>query len=224
MPATDRRPYGGGVRPLQPAGTAPAGTAPAGLQPAITWWSAGRGGRGDEADHRPALFVDRDGTLIRDVGYLRRPEQVELLEPAVAALTRLTPERYRLVIVSNQSAVGRGWATRDQVQAVDEVVRANLAGRGIEVAASLACPHGPDDRCPCRKPLPGLLELAAEQLGLDLSAAVAVGNAPRDAWCGLRAGCRLAIHLHAEGPPCPEAAGARFRCVEDWGTAADLLD
>ena len=108
-----------------------------------------------------AVFLDRDGTLIHDVDYPRDPEGVRLLDGAAAALARLGELGFALVVVSNQSGVGRGRITADEARRVHERMTADLAAHGVALDAAYYCFHGPEDGCVCRKPAPGMLLQAA---------------------------------------------------------------
>jgi histidinol-phosphate phosphatase family protein len=141
---------------------------------------AGVGGR--------AVFLDRDGTLIEDVGYPRDPDQVLFLDGAIEALRALRDSGFRLVVVSNQSGIGRGLITPAEAAAVHERFAAELAAAGVVLDDSGYCPHAPGDGCACRKPQPGLLLDAARRLDLDLTASFMVGDKDSDVGAGRRAG------------------------------------
>jgi D-glycero-D-manno-heptose 1,7-bisphosphate phosphatase len=141
---------------------------------------------------RRALFLDRDGTLIVDVGYPRDPELVEILPGAIDALKALAHD-WVFVVISNQSGIGRGLITEAEAAAVHERVVAVFAEGGVTFTDAYYCPHGPDEGCPCRKPAPGLLLDAAEEHGLDLASSVMVGDKPSDVYAGTSAGCGRAI-------------------------------
>lgn len=139
---------------------------------------------------RPAVFLDRDGTLIRETGYLSDPEAVELLPGVGRALRNLVEADVPLVVVSNQSGVGRGMFGAAQVHAVMARLRGALRVHGVELSAVYFCPHRPEENCPCRKPRPGLLERAAEDLRLSLADSVMIGDKRIDAATGRIAGGR----------------------------------
>jgi len=143
---------------------------------------------------RRALFLDRDGTLIVDVGYPRDPAQVELLPGAAAALREL-PRDVALVIVSNQSGLARGLITANEADAVAARVAQRFALEGVLFDAAYVCPHGPDEGCRCRKPAPGMLLDAARDLGLDLAASVMLGDKPSDVEAGQAAGCAASLRF-----------------------------
>jgi histidinol-phosphate phosphatase family protein len=159
-----------------------------------------------------AAFLDRDGTIIEDVGYISNPERVVLVPGAAAGLAALRARGYRLAIVSNQSGIGRGYFGCEEARAVHERVVAELRRHGVELDDAQYCPHAPDDGCECRKPLPGLLLRAARVLEVELEPSVMVGNAVVDMEAGRAAGCRT-IHLGADAT-WPEVI-ARVEAWED---------
>lgn len=165
---------------------------------------------------RPVLFLDRDGTLITDVGYPRDPARVEPLPGAIEALAELQ-RRFALVIVSNQSGIGRGLVTEAEARAVhDRVVE--LFGRGgVSFAGAYYCLHAPAARCTCRKPAPGLILDAARELGLDVARSILVGDKPSDVAAGRAAGCR---HVVGFGPV--DGVEPSLRCA-DWRALAHLV-
>jgi histidinol-phosphate phosphatase family protein len=140
-----------------------------------------------------AVFLDRDGTLIHDVGYPKDPESVRLLDGAAEALAALRRTGFRLVVVSNQSGIARGLVTPAEAAAVHERFVGELAREGAEVDDARYCPHGPEDGCSCRKPEVGLLISAANELGLDPDSSFAIGDKESDVEAGRRAGCRTIL-------------------------------
>lgn len=143
------------------------------------------------AADRPAVFFDRDGTLIHEVHYCSSPEQVRVVEGAVEALQRLSAAGYVLVMVTNQSGIGRGYFTREDYERVHAEVVRQLAPAVI--AATYyddSTPDAPSDR---RKPSPQMIEEAREELGLDLSRSWIVGDKTSDVDCGKNAGLRTVL-------------------------------
>lgn len=149
---------------------------------------------------RRAVFLDRDGTIIDDAGYLRDPGRVRLLPGAPEALNRLRNRGYRLVVVSNQSGVGRGLLTREDLENVHRRMAQELAGHGVALDGAYYCPHAPWEGCGCRKPSPGLLIKAAEEMGLDMHRSFMVGDKLSDISAGRRAGCRAVLLSLTPGP------------------------
>jgi D-glycero-D-manno-heptose 1,7-bisphosphate phosphatase len=140
-----------------------------------------------------AVFLDRDGTLIEDLGYPREPERVRLLAGAAEGLRALRTAGWRLVVVSNQSGIGRGIITDHEARAVHQQFVALLAREGISLDAVRYCPHAPWEKCECRKPAPGLLLTASAELGLDLTGSFMIGDKPSDVEAGHRAGTRTVL-------------------------------
>ena len=102
------------------------------------------------------VFLDRDGTLVRDAGYVHRIEDYALLPGVVPALRRLAAAGFGLAVVTNQSGIGRGLFSLADYHAFERHLEADLARQGVPLAASFFCPHRPDEGCACRKPAPGL--------------------------------------------------------------------
>ncbi len=140
-----------------------------------------------------AIFLDRDGTIIHDVGYPRDPQQVQLLPGVAEVLARLQQEGWLLVLVSNQSGIGRGMVTAEEAERVHKQVVASLAAHGVELAAAHYCPHAPEEMCTCRKPSPEMLMRAARDLGIDLVQSYMIGDKISDVEAGRRAGCRTIL-------------------------------
>ncbi|AHE97314.1 D-glycero-alpha-D-manno-heptose-1,7-bisphosphate 7-phosphatase [Thioalkalivibrio paradoxus] len=158
-----------------------------------------------------ALFLDRDGTLMVDVGYPSRPEQVELLPGAAEGLATLRDAGYRLSIISNQSGVGRGYFDATAVQAVHRRLLDLLAARGVCIDDAEYCLHAPEDRCDCRKPSPLMIRHSAGRLGVDPAQSFMIGDKASDIDAGRRAGCRT-ILLDPAGTGSTQAD---FTC-RDW--------
>jgi len=140
-----------------------------------------------------AIFLDRDGTLIQEKEYLHRPEEVAILPGAGAALRRLRKAGFRLFIVSNQSGVGRGWFTLDDVAKVNARLAADLARDGARFDKIYIAPEAPDQPSRGRKPSPQFLLDAREEFGLRLEESFLVGDKMMDLECGWNAGVRKSI-------------------------------
>ena len=145
---------------------------------------------------QPALFLDRDGVIIENCSnYVRSWADVELFPQALAALAAWRDSPYRIILVTNQSAVGRGHISRATAEAINDQLLDVIRDAGGRVDAVFMCPHGPDDGCDCRKPRPGLLLQAAAALDIDLSRSVMIGDALSDVAAGRAAGVSQAILL-----------------------------
>jgi len=133
----------------------------------------------------PAVFLDRDGVLIENRSdYIRAWSHVTIYPKTYSALSRLQKAGYKIVIVTNQSAVGRGLISLQLAEEINHKLVETISENGGHVDGVFMCPHQPEDRCECRKPKPGLLFQAARKLSLDLSRSWMVG----DAWSDLLAG------------------------------------
>ncbi|HJT50594.1 MAG TPA: HAD family hydrolase [Nitrosospira sp.] len=141
-----------------------------------------------------AVFIDKDGTLIRDVPYNVDPRHVSLTKGAGAALCRMKNEGYQLVVISNQSGIARGLFEEKDLLAVNRQIQRLLAPYGVEVDAFYYCPHGPGDECSCRKPKPGMILQAADERAIATRISWMIGDILNDIEAGNRAGCRT-IHL-----------------------------
>ncbi len=159
------------------------------------------------------VFLDRDGTLVRDTGYPHRREDYELLPGVIEGLQALTDAGFRFAIVTNQSGIGRGLFDEAAFHAFNALLLADLEAAGIEISGSFYCPHSPDDGCRCRKPLPGLFERAARVLGADLANSWAVGDGARDVEAGLAAGCCGALRVGSAD--CPDLLQAARHILAD---------
>ena len=133
---------------------------------------------------RPYVLLDRDGTLNVEKHYLSDPEQLELYPGTTAALKRLRALGYGLAVVTNQSGIGRGYFDLAQVERVHERLEEMLAAEGASVDGFFICPHGPEEACDCRKPLPGLARQAMEKFGFAPETAIIIGDKAADIGLG----------------------------------------
>ena len=125
------------------------------------------------------VFLDRDGTVNRDTGYVTSPQELDLLPGVVEAVARLNRAGARVVLVTNQSAIARGFITVDQLQTIHAVLLSRLEAGGARLDAIYYCPHHPNDGCRCRKPQPAMIHRAAADLALDLSRAYVISASGR---------------------------------------------
>lgn len=176
---------------------------------------------------RPAVFLDRDGTIIREREYLSDPAAVELIPGTVEAMTRLREAGFALVIVTNQSGIARGLYSADDYRAVAARLDSELATGGAPADATFFCPHHPDRTgpCECRKPGTGMHRVAAETLHLDFSRSYFVGDKIADVLPALELGGQgilVRTGYGAESEPdapegvwvCDDLAAAAHRILE----------
>lgn len=139
----------------------------------------------------PAIFLDRDGVIIENrTNYVREWGDVAIYGQALTALAGINSSPYKIVVVTNQSAVGRGIITLEAVREINERLVQIIEQTGGRIDGVYVCPHAPQDGCACRKPKPGLLLQAAEELSLDLSRSILIGDALSDILAGQAAGVR----------------------------------
>ncbi|NPB09156.1 MAG: D-glycero-beta-D-manno-heptose 1,7-bisphosphate 7-phosphatase [Thermodesulfobacteria bacterium] len=148
---------------------------------------------------KPVVFLDRDGTIIEEVGYLRRPEEVKLLPRVPEALRLLKEAGLALVVITNQSGIARGYFDEETLARIHERLKELLAEHGVELDGIYYCPHHPEEGCSCRKPKTGLAERAAKELGLDLKRAFVVGDRDVDVALGKNLGATSVLVLTGYG-------------------------
>ncbi len=141
----------------------------------------------------PAIFLDRDGTIIEDRNYISRPEQVFILPGASAALQRLQVAGYSLFIVSNQSGVGRGYFSLADVEKVNEHLRQEFSREGVVFKKIYVAPEAPDTPSRGRKPSPQFLLEARDEFDIELAQSYMIGDKIIDLQCGWNAGVRKSI-------------------------------
>jgi D-glycero-D-manno-heptose 1,7-bisphosphate phosphatase len=176
---------------------------------------------------KPAVFLDRDGTVIRQVHYLSNPADVELIPGAARALRDLRAAGFACVVVSNQSAVGRGMLTLEGVARVQEEFERQLAAEDAAIDGWYFCPAAPSttDRTtvehPDRKPAPGMLLRASRDLCLDVASSWMVGDMISDLLAGRNAGCRGSILVRTGyGAEATDAAAIADHVADDLLAAA----
>lgn len=141
----------------------------------------------------PAIFLDRDGTIIEDRNYISRPEEVVILPGAAAGLQKLYAAGFKLIIVSNQSGVGRGYFTLVDVEKVNEHIRQEFGRNGVIFEKIYVAPEAPETPSAGRKPSPQFLFDARDEFGIDLAQSYLIGDKWIDLQCGWNAGVRKSI-------------------------------
>ena len=150
-----------------------------------------------------AIFLDRDGTVITDEGYLDDPERVKIYPGVIAPLCEFRKAGYLLILISNQSGIGRGMFSETEMMKVNDRMLDLFRKENVEFDDILICPHTPEDNCECRKPEPKLLTDSAEKLNIDLANSAIIGDKVSDADCGIAAGCKYNIFLDNGKQPAP---------------------
>jgi D-glycero-D-manno-heptose 1,7-bisphosphate phosphatase len=135
---------------------------------------------------RRFIVLDRDGTIIEEVSYLSDPKQIALIPGAGKALRDLSAMGFGLVVITNQSAVGRGFFDPAQLARIHDSFLERLSAEKIHIDGLYFCPHTPEDQCFCRKPQTGLIQKASEDLGFDVSTSIVVGDKVSDIEMGRR--------------------------------------
>ena len=179
---------------------------------------------------RPAVFIDRDGTLTEEVGYVNHPQRLNLLPRSAEAVRRLNQAGIAAVVATNQAGLARGYFTEDVMNAVNDRLVDQLKRAGAHLDGLYICPHHPTEGappfridCDCRKPKPGLLLRAAKDLDLDLTASTIVGDRPSDLAVARPVGARGVLVLTGYGRGEWEYRRAHFAVAPDH-VAEDLLD
>ena len=176
-----------------------------------------------------AVFLDRDGVIIENVDtYVRSWSDVTVLPGSLEALRKLKDLAYKVIVVTNQSAVGRGIVSEEAARALNDQLVVLIEAAGGRIDEVLMCPHSPADMCDCRKPKPGLLLEAAERHALDLSRSILVGDALTDIQAGQNAGVGLNVLVRTgrgeKQLALPDAAGlAPFQVFDRLADVIDAL-
>src|SRR5216117_2919402 len=167
----------------------------------------------------PAVFVDRDGTIMEDCDYCRDPKAVRIFPGVPEALRRLKSRGFKLIIITNQSGIGRGLMTVEQYRAVEGEVLRQLGGDLIE--ATYFCPDVPGPNSNCRKPAPGMILQATREHGIDLPRSFFIGDKEIDVECGRNAGVRT-IRVQT-GLDCDISGSTADWTAKDFPAAAQLI-
>jgi len=167
----------------------------------------------------PAVFLDRDGTLMEEAHYCSHPDQVRIIAGVPEALRALKDAGYRLVIITNQSGIGRGYYTLSDYETV-QAHFLGLLGEGL-IDATYYCPEAPEAASPRRKPETGMVVEAERDLGLDLARSWFIGDKAVDVQCGRRAGMRPILVLTGHGAD-QDSSGAEF-VAKDFASAVAFI-
>jgi D-glycero-D-manno-heptose 1,7-bisphosphate phosphatase len=179
---------------------------------------------------RPAVFIDRDGTLTEEVGYVNHPRRIRLLPRSAEAIRRLNAAGVAAVVATNQAGLARGYFSAEVLKAANDEMLRQLKEEGARLDGVYVCTHHPTEGaepyrtdCDCRKPKPGMLHRAARELGLDLAASAMIGDKASDLDCGRVVGAQTILVLTGYGLGDWEYRRHSFRVPPDH-VAMDLLD
>ena len=150
----------------------------------------------DQIEMRPAAFIDRDGTLVEEVNFLSKLEDLQIFPFSAEAISLLREKGYRIVVVTNQSGIGRNIYGESEMRAIHEAIQDRLGGA---VDAFYFCPHLPDAGCRCRKPSLGMIEDAVSDMNIDLKTSWMIGDKKLDVETGRNAGMSSALVLTGYG-------------------------
>jgi D-glycero-D-manno-heptose 1,7-bisphosphate phosphatase len=180
------------------------------------------------ANKVPAIFLDRDGTLNVDHGYVHEIDNFQFIDGTIEALQELKKMGFALVVVTNQSGIARGMFTEDQFMTLTEWMDWSLADRDVDLDGIYFCPHHPEgsveayrQQCDCRKPQPGMLLSAQEELDIDMASSYIVGDKVEDMLAGQAAGVGTKVLVRTGKPVTAEGEAAA-----DWviNSLADLAE
>lgn len=175
------------------------------------------------------IILDRDGTINEDSAqFVKSPEEWRPLPGALEAIARLNHAGWHVVVASNQSGLGRGLFDVAALNAMHSKMHIMLGAVGGRIDAIFYCPHGPEESCTCRKPLPGLFEKIGERYGMELKGVPTVGDSLRDLVAGAAVGCEPHLVLtgkafHLRGKPLPEGYPPDTTVHQDLSAFADYL-
>ena len=169
-----------------------------------------------------AVFIDRDGTMARDVHYCGHPGDFELFPDTAKAIKLLNEHGFKVIVITNQSGIARGYFTEETLAEIHEKMKKELGKEGAWVDAIYYCPHHPDDGCDCRKPKPKLALQAANDHHIDLKRSFVVGDLQMDLDLGKAVGCKTI--LVGDSPPGTDNQGAiPDRIASDLLQAAQII-
>jgi len=177
-----------------------------------------------------AIFLDRDGTVVVEKGYITVPDAIELIPGVASAIVRLREAGWKIFVVTNQGCVAKGMITEDELGVINFRMVSMLGAEGAEVDGIYACTHHPKGTvpeysvdCDCRKPLPGLLEQAAMEHGVDLTASFMIGDTLRDLQAGHAAGAQSVLVLTGKGRAIESEPHGAIHVAADLAAAVDWL-
>lgn len=172
---------------------------------------------------RSCVFFDRDGTLMEDRNYLSDPDGVVLFPDTIPSLKKIAEAGFLMIIVSNQSGIGRGYFTEVELEKVNKRLEDLLVGGGVKLDAFYCCPHVDEDCCDCRKPKSGLILKACEDFDIDLKSSYVVGDKIRDIMTGLNVGTNAILVTTGYGTNEVEKLPKGVPFVSNLSEVADMI-
>jgi len=164
-----------------------------------------------------AIFLDRDGTLNADsVDYIKNKNELSIFDFTPRALQIFKKLGFRIILITNQSAIGRGMTTREAVDEIHRELQRQLAKRCASIDGFYYCPHAPEENCNCRKPKTGNISRAVSDFNLDVAASYFIGDSEKDVLTGAAAGCKTVLVRTGIKPPSAEA-------IRSWSIQPDLV-
>ena len=175
-----------------------------------------------------AVFLDRDGTIIEDIGYLDECSKIRFLPRVGEAIKLLTENGFRVIITTNQSGIARGYFTEETVREINRYIQEYLAKQGAFIDRTYYCPHHIEGTieeykkdCHCRKPNPGMIQKATGEYDIDLKGSFVIGDKISDIEAGRRAGCKTVLlidqgHLDKETALMPDYVAADLYEAASW--------
>jgi D-glycero-D-manno-heptose 1,7-bisphosphate phosphatase len=178
----------------------------------------------------PAIFLDRDGTINVDHGYVHEIDKFEFIDGAIEALRELKAMGFALVLVTNQSGIARGIFSEAQFEQLTEWMDWSLADRGVDLDGIYYCPHHPEgtvdeyrQQCDCRKPQPGMLISARDYLHIDMAASYMVGDKAEDMQAAQAAGVGTKVLVRTGKPVTPEAQALADMVADSLADLPELI-
>jgi len=166
------------------------------------------------------VFVDRDGTIARDVPYCSRPEDFEIFSGVPEDIKRLNEAGFKVIVITNQSGVSRGYFTKETLDKIHQKMVSEMVIKGARIDGIEYCPHKPEDNCWCRKPKTGLFLQAAKKLEIDFPGSFMIGDKPADIEAGHAVGvCTILVPDGTPSSPResqPDFAADNFTAAVDW--------
>ncbi|MBJ7525718.1 MAG: HAD family hydrolase [Sphingomonadaceae bacterium] len=177
-----------------------------------------------KANEKRAVFIDRDGVINHDLGYVFKWEDFKFIDGAIDAMQMLIKESFLLFIITNQSGIGRGYYSDIDLLLLNKVLCEYLNFNNVKIEEIYYCPHLPEEKCACRKPSPGLILQAEREHAINLRRSFMIGDKLSDVKAGLRAGVGTNILIHQYATP-KKQQDLNYSTAKDlYEAAAQIID